>query len=211
LSGTGKHFCAGLDLQDSLKHISNIKPTTGVSFIKNFQQCINSPVESHIPVVSISHGVSYGLALDILSATTIRFCTKDVKFSIKEIDIGIMADIGSLQRLGYLVNNQSKLNQLALTAQDFGSNEAKELGLVSDVFDSKNEAFDKALELAIAISKKYQPAVIGTKKHLELMSVNSDWTKHGLDQVARDNAKLMSDESYKKFFLGVLKKMRSKL
>jgi delta(3,5)-delta(2,4)-dienoyl-CoA isomerase len=194
-----------------LKDISNIKPTTGVSFIKDFQQCINAPVESHIPVVSISHGVSYGLALDILSATTIRLCTRDVKFSIKEIDIGIMADIGSLQRLGYLVNNQSKLNQLALTAQDFGSDEAKELGLVSDVLDTKDEAFDKALELAIAISEKYQPAVIGTKKHLELMSVNSDWTKYGLDQVARDNAELMSDDSYKKLFLGVLKKMRSKL
>lgn len=210
LSGVGKHFCSGLDIKTSLKSLVSMDHQSGELFIKEFQDCIASPLKSHIPVISVSHGVSYGLALDIVSATIIRMCTADVKFSIKEIDIGIMADIGSLQRLGYLVNNQSKLNELALTARDFGSEAAFDLGLVSNVFEDKKSAIDNAISLAIEISKKYAPAVVGTKKHLEMMTTNSDWCHHGLDSVAKDNAKLMSEDAYRDFITTFMKQMMSR-
>lgn len=207
LSGHGKHFCSGLDLQGNLKAVTSMDATNGVHFIRQFQECIAAPIHSHIPVISISHGVSYGLALDIISATTIRLCTSDVRFSIKEIDIGIMADIGSLQRLGYLVSNQSKLNELALTARDFGAVEAQDLGLVSGCFPTKDNALNSAISMANKIAGKYQPAVIGTKKHLEMMNVNSENAHAGLESVAVDNAQLMSSASYKNYFMGFMKQL----
>lgn len=202
LYGDGKNFCSGIDL-NSIKLMNQVKP----EFIKSFQKCINAPVEFGIPVISISHGISFGLALDIISATTIRICSKDVKYSIKEIDIGIMADIGSLQRLPLITNNISRINEYALTGSNFGYKEAQELGLVSYVCKDKQECINKAMELADLIKAKYLPAIKGTKKHLELMNINSSSVKNGLNSVSVDNAELMNDIGYKRFFMKKFSKL----
>lgn len=211
ISGSGKHFCSGLDVTANVAQIAAMDEQTAPAFIKTFQDAVLAPIRSHVPVISISHGVSFGLALDVISATTIRLCTRDTRFSVKEIDIGIMADVGSLQRLGYLVSNQSTLNEWALTAREFSGTEANELGLVSGVFATKEDAMKYALHIATLISSKYRPAIAGTKKHLELMNVNSEWAHRGLQSVARDNGELMASVAYKEFFAGFLAKMKARL
>lgn len=215
LSGAGKHFCAGIDLKDAAPTFEGLsEPGSGektADHIHEFQNNIKAGVDSKIPVIGVLHGVAYGLALDLISATSIRIATETTRLSIKEIDIGIMADIGSLERLPYLINNTSKLNQYALTGEEFSGKDAKELGLVSEVLPTKEDAFNKAVELAKIIAKKYPPAVRGTKKSLDLITVNSDTANKGLDQVKTDNAKLMTDPAFTKFFTQAMKKMNSKL
>lgn len=200
LSGVSKNFSAGIDLTAISPALAS-QPEKFYAFIKHFQKCINAPIEFNIPVISVSHGVCYGLGLDIISATTIRIASADTRFSIKEIDIGIIADIGSLQRLPVIMGNISKLNEWALTGREFSAKEALQFGVVSDVLDSKDSAIDKAFEIARAICSKYGDAVKGTKKNLEFATIDNLIVQKGLDQVALDNSELMSKKSYWKFFM----------
>lgn len=194
LTGAGKHFCSGIDL--SCLHSNNFSSST----IEKFQHCINAPVRNNIVTIAIVHGVCYGLALDIISATNIRIGVGgSTKLSIKEIDVGIIADIGSLQRLPLITNNMSKLSELALTGEDFDCHTAKSIGLISGVFESKEDAFKYALKVGNKICKKYFPAVSGTKKHLELMTTNSTSVVENLKKVATDNSTLMRDQNFLKY------------
>ncbi|KAH3671395.1 hypothetical protein WICMUC_004692 [Wickerhamomyces mucosus] len=204
LDGQGDHFCSGIQLSVLSSGLipKNSKNSTfneRLSKLKEFQECIKIPLKINIPIISISHGVCFGLGIDIISATNIRICTKDVRFSIKEIDVGIMADIGSLQRLPFITNNISKINELALTGDEFDSDLALKIGLVSEVFPNKIDALNYALKLAQKIKTKYKPAVEGTKKHLELMTINNEFTNKGLDLVARENQILMDSPKFKEF------------
>lgn len=105
------------------------------------------------------HGYSYGLAIDLSSACDVRLCASDTKFGImvsvrrsplavggwpdlmlsiiltapQEVKVGLAADIGTLQRFPKIVGNGSKARELALTGREFGAEEAKEIGFVSDV------------------------------------------------------------------------------
>jgi delta(3,5)-delta(2,4)-dienoyl-CoA isomerase len=212
LSGVGPNFSSGIDLNSVVGLLKSSKAgSLNVSYIHHFQKCIAAPVEFDIPVISVSHGITYGLALDIISATSIRIASRDAKFSIKEIDIGIMADIGSLQRLPVIGGNASMINEFALTARDFTADEAREAGIVSDILDTKEQALERAQELAELISSKYAPAVKGTKKHLDLMNVGTDVVKRGLELVGTDNAALMNDPGYSKFFVQKYRKLAAKL
>jgi delta(3,5)-delta(2,4)-dienoyl-CoA isomerase len=113
------------------------------------------------------HGISLGIAIDISSACDVRLCTQDTKFSIKEVDIGLAADLGTLQRFPRVVGNDSWTRELAFSGRFFGANEALERGFVSYVFDSQDKAIDKALEIARVIAGKSPVAVQGTKTLLD--------------------------------------------
>lgn len=95
-------------------------------------------------VVAI-HGICYGLGIDIISACDIRLCTSTTRFSIKEVDAGLAADIGTLQRLPKATGNDSLLRDLAFTAREFGPQEAVELGMIA-----KGHVVDGGAEQVIA-------------------------------------------------------------
>jgi Delta3,5-Delta2,4-dienoyl-CoA isomerase len=118
-------------------------------------------------VICVLHGVALGIAIDISSACDIRIITKDAKLSIKEVDIGLAADLGTLQRFPRLVANDSWTRELALSGRFFFSKEALEKGFVSDVFENKEAAIYKATEIARLIASKSPIAVQGTKTLLD--------------------------------------------
>lgn len=203
LSGEGNHFCSGIDVSE-LSNFAIPSPSSTEYYeklknLEHFQECISAPLRTHIPVIAVIHGICYGLGLDIIAASQIRLCTKDTRFSIKEIDVGIIADIGSLQRLPALVNNVSVLNELAFTGREFNGDDAKALGLTSAVFDTKAQALEYASILSETMKNKYWSALKGTKKCLDTMINDSKEVKDGLKQVASDNLQLMSDQEYLKF------------
>jgi len=90
-----------------------------------------------------------------------------VKLSIKEVDIGLAADLGTLQRFPRLVGNESWTRELALTGRYFSAQEALEKGFVSVVCETKDEALGKGLEIAKIIASKSPIAVQGTKSLLD--------------------------------------------
>lgn len=118
-------------------------------------------------VICVLHGAGIGIAIDISSACDIRLATQDAKLSIKEVDIGIAADVGTLQRFPRVVGNDSWTRELAFTGRFFSANEALEKGFVSDVFESKEKAVGKAMEIAKIIAAKSPIAVQGTKTLLD--------------------------------------------
>ena len=117
-------------------------------------------------VICVMHGYSFGLAIDISTCADIRICASNTKFSIKEVDIGIAADVGTLSRLPKVVGNFSWVKDVALSARVFGAEEAYRVGFVSQVHDSKSQALEAGLKMAALLATKSPVAVQGTKELL---------------------------------------------
>jgi delta(3,5)-delta(2,4)-dienoyl-CoA isomerase len=172
LSGAGdRAFSAGLDVQAASEGQLSQDPSQDIARAANamrrhileFQDCISSIEKCEKPVIAILHGISFGLAMDMSLACDMRISTQDTKFSVKEVDIGLAADIGTLSRLPHAVGNQSWVKEISLTARIFGSDEALRFGLVSSVFKTKKEAVAEGLRLASLIGTKSPVAILGTK------------------------------------------------
>jgi len=119
-----------------------------------------------LAVIVALHGLCIGLAIDLSSCADVRFCTKDARFSVKEVDIGIAADIGTLTRLPKIVGSFSWVKEVALSARWFDAEEALRVGFVSRVLDNKAKAVEAAIEYASLLASKSPVAVQGTKELL---------------------------------------------
>jgi delta(3,5)-delta(2,4)-dienoyl-CoA isomerase len=218
LSGAGRAFTAGLDVQaassgnGALSQSPDSAPDVArtalrlKSHILEFQACISTVEKCPKPVVCVMHGISYGLALDLSLCADVRFSTQDTKFSVKEVDIGIAADIGTLTRLPHSVGNISWAKEVALSARVFGSDEALQHGLVSRVYKDKGEAVAAGLELCKEIASKSPVAVVGTK---ELMNYSRDHTiAEGLNYTAVWNAAMLQTQDVKDAMMSGLQKRK---
>ncbi|XP_051129987.1 delta(3,5)-Delta(2,4)-dienoyl-CoA isomerase, peroxisomal [Andrographis paniculata] len=199
LSGAGSHFCSGIDLQTlgSISQPTSISDAgrTGEKLrrdIKFLQSAVTAIEECRKPVLAAVHGVCIGGGIDLITACDVRYCTADASFSVKEVDLAITADLGTLQRLPSIVGFGNAM-ELALTARTFSGAEAKAMGLVSMVYSSK-ETLEKAVaEIAEGIASRSPLAIIGTKRVL-LQSRNLT-VEQGLDYVATWNSGvLLSDD-----------------
>ncbi|KAG7001328.1 oxoglutarate/iron-dependent dioxygenase [Physcia stellaris] len=147
------------------------------SHILTFQSCISSIATCSKPVIAAIHGYCYGLGVDIVTCADVRICTPGTKFSVKEVDIGIAADVGTLTRLGKVVGQQSWVRDVCLTGREFRGKEAGEVGLCSWVGrggemgkagdSGKEEMMKEALRWAETVAGKSPVAVQGTKEILD--------------------------------------------
>jgi delta(3,5)-delta(2,4)-dienoyl-CoA isomerase len=112
------------------------------------------------------HGYSFGLGIDMSTCADIRICSADVKFAVKEVDIGLAADIGTLTRLPKVVGNFSWVKDVSLSARVFGAEEAFRVGFVSQVHETKQKAVEAGLKIAELLATKSPVAVQGTKELL---------------------------------------------
>lgn len=199
LSTFPKAFTSGLNLKAAMGVMgeghgsSHAQRKHLLNHIKDFQYCIGTPARINTPTIGLINGVAYGLALDIAACFSIRVCTEDVKFSIREIKIGIAADIGLLQRLPNVCGNQLLLNQYALTGEVFGHKEAVALGLVSHVSKNFEEGLEYCKDLGLDINSNRQWAIKGTKQHLQQMA-DGILVEDGLNSVAEFNATNISGD-----------------
>lgn len=181
LSGAGdRAFTTGLDVQaasqsGALQQQAGTTPKTvdvarkAVEIkrhVEEFQNCISSVEKCEKPVICVMHGYSLGLAMDISTCADIRICSADTKFAVKEVDIGLAADIGTLTRLPKVVGNFSWVKDVSLSARIFGAEEAYRVGYVSQVVETKEKAIQAALKMAELIASKSPVAVQGTKELL---------------------------------------------
>ncbi|KAI1491797.1 ClpP/crotonase-like domain-containing protein [Biscogniauxia mediterranea] len=181
LSAVGERaFTAGLDVlaaslpgQDSSQGDEARRATQLRRLIVDFQDSISQIEKCEKPVICVLHGISIGLAIDISSCADIRICSKDTRFSVKEVDIGLAADIGTLSRLPKVVSSFSWVKDVCLTARDFGAEEALAVGFVSQVHETKAKAVEAAIEMATFIASKSPVAVQGTKELLNHARDNS--------------------------------------
>eukprot|EP01061_Rhynchopus_euleeides_P006037 TRINITY_DN1511_c0_g1_i4.p1 TRINITY_DN1511_c0_g1~~TRINITY_DN1511_c0_g1_i4.p1 ORF type:complete len:273 (+),score=115.57 TRINITY_DN1511_c0_g1_i4:79-897(+) len=166
LSGNGKIFTAGLDL--SGLNLDNSVKDTGRRALR-LQKTIRDMQESFTviercpqPVIAACHGACVGGGIDMITACDIRFASPECWFCIKEVDIGLAADVGTLQRLPKIVGNEGVVKELAYTARRFEADEAQRLGLVTRVY-TKDTLIPESIKMAKLIASKSPIAVTGTK------------------------------------------------
>lgn len=200
--GSAKHFTAGIDLMDMMKLGQQLGEIEDVgrkgrmfeSFIKLYQDSISSLERCYKPVIVAVHAACVGAGVDLITAADVRYCTRDAWFQVKEVDIGMAADVGTLQRLPKVIGSQSLARELCFTARKFKSDEAYDCGLVSHVFDSREEMLKQAIDLAKDIANKSPIAVQGTKKN---MVYSLDHTnQEGLDQIREMNMVNLQSEDF---------------
>ena len=117
-------------------------------------------------VICILHGISIGLAIDLSCCADIRLCAADTRLAVKEVDIGLAADIGTLSRLPKAVGSSSWVKDVCLSARFFDAAEALRAGFVSEVHENKAAAVAAGLAKAALLASKSPVAVQGTKELL---------------------------------------------
>lgn len=87
------------------------------SHIQGFQAAFTAIEECSKPVIAAVHGACFGAGVDLITACDIRYCAKDSFFCVKEVDVGLAADVGSLQRLPKVIGNNSLVRELCFTGR----------------------------------------------------------------------------------------------
>ena len=129
---------------------------------RGFQRSISAIAESPVPVICAIHGHCLGGGVDIATACDIRLASSDATFSIRETKIGIVADVGTLQRLPKIVS-AGHVAELAYTGKDISASRAEKIGLVNDVYDDFDSTYGAAFAMASEIAMNAPLAVRGTK------------------------------------------------
>ncbi|HEY8569245.1 crotonase/enoyl-CoA hydratase family protein [Microbulbifer sp.] len=172
ISSTGKHFSAGMDL--SVFSDPHAVPMTGDPgrmgenlrrVVMQLQDSLSSLEKARVPVLVAIHGGCIGGALDMVCAADCRYASEDAFFTIKETELGMTADVGTLQRFPKLVS-QGMVRELAYTGRKFSASEAQTMGLVNKVFADHEALIAGVLEIATQIAANSPLAVVGCKEML---------------------------------------------
>lgn len=195
LSGAGRNFCAGIDLSmlDALQRFaSGDCRGRGAEkmrlMILDLQDTVTAIERCRKPVIARIHGACVGGGIDISSACDLRYCSADAYFSVKEVDVGLTADVGTLQRLPKLVG-EGMARELSYTARRVPASEAREIRLVNRVYDSADALKEGVDELARTIASKSPLAVRGTKEMINYVRDHS--VADGLNYIATWNAGML--------------------
>src|SRR3569832_1961555 len=167
ISSTGKHFSAGMALDTFGGAMMDDRSPEGRAampeLIAQLQSTFTKLETLRMPVIAAIHGGCIGGAGDLVTACCIRYATADAFFCIQEINIGMVADVGTLQRLPKLVP-LGIVKELAYTGRRLGAQRALACGLVNEVFDSQQAMLDGAMQCAREIAAKPPVAIWGTKE-----------------------------------------------
>ncbi|KAK5112551.1 hypothetical protein LTR85_011243 [Meristemomyces frigidus] len=212
-------FTAGLDVQaaaeggilaqsSSGEDVDGARKATMIRrHIQEFQDEISAIERCEKPVIGVLHGISYGLAIDMTTCCDIRICAKDTRFSVREVEIGLAADIGTLSRLPHANVPMSWVKDVCLTARDFGAEEALRVGFVSGVYETKLAALERALELGRLLASKSPVAVQSTK---EVLNYSRDHTvADGLNYIKVWNAAALQTMDVKNAMLAGIQKRKA--
>lgn len=194
LSGAGTHFSSGIDLTLLLQTGSKLGQDIGRNAdmlrrkISAMQSSFTAVDRCRKPVIAAIQGYCLGGAIDLIAACDMRYATVDAKFSIKEVDIGMAADVGTLQRLPSIVSD-GVLRELAYTGRTFDGQEAQRIGLVNQAYPDWEALRQEVFALAQQIAEKSPIAIRGTKTMLGYMRDHR--IDDGLDYIATWNASML--------------------
>lgn len=175
LRGAGDCFTVGLDLRWYLTHYRRLARSgdgrlamreTLLAEAERMQDAVSALTRSRLPFVAAVHGACVGAGLDLVAACDIRLATIDAYFSLREVCLGVVADLGCLQRLPRLIG-AAATRELALTGRDLPAVEAHLRGLVSTLLPTPAELFDHARAVATRIAGHPAHVVAGIKDVLE--------------------------------------------
>lgn len=174
LTGSGKNFSYGLDLPAMGGALSGVlgggdsaRPRADFhATVLRMQGAINAVADCRTPTIASVHGWCIGGGVDLISAVDIRYASADAKFSVREVKLAMVADVGSLARLP-LILNDGHLRELALTGKDIDAARAEKIGLVNDVYDDADASLAAAHRTAAEIAANPPLTVNGVKDVLD--------------------------------------------
>ena len=190
LSGQGRHFTAGLDLEYAARQFPPSEDPgraaeARLRHIEWLQDAFSAVEAARAPVIAAIHGGCIGAGVDLASACDLRLCSADAFFQVAEVDVAITADLGTLQRLTHLIP-EGIVRELAFTGRRMGAEEAARLGLVNRIEADREAVVAAGLELARTIAAKSPLAVAGAKMSLNYSRGRT--VEEGLRHVALWNA-----------------------
>jgi len=194
ISGAGKHFSSGIDLMLLAQLGSQLGKDVGRNAdllrrkILELQASFTAIEQCRKPVLAAIQGYCLGGAIDLIAACDMRYASLDAQFAIKEIDIGMAADVGTLQRLPRIIGD-GIMRELAFTGRTLDAEEARSIGLVNRVFADQPSLLEGVLEIARTIAAKSPIAVRGTKEMLRYMRDHR--VDDGLQYIATWNAAML--------------------
>jgi len=195
ITGAGRNFCAGIDLAmlggvaQAVAHADPARSREQLRrLILDLQDCLSSIEQCRKPVLAAIHGACIGGALDLVTCCDMRYAAADAAFSVREVDVGMTADVGTLQRLPRIVPD-GVARELAYTGRNVDAAEAAAIGLVNRVFDDPEALRTGVMQIAQAIAEKSPLAIRGTK---EMLNYGRDHSvADGLNYVATWNAAML--------------------
>jgi delta(3,5)-delta(2,4)-dienoyl-CoA isomerase len=215
-SASPKVFSAGIDFQSAAEitaaNTRDDAARTGFRtyhFVRKLQDAFSAVADCPVPVIAAIHGPCIGAGVDLITACDIRLATAKASFCVKEVDVGITADLGTLQRLPQIVGNQSLVREWCFTARNISADEAARAGLVSRLVDTNegdgsSAVREAALAMAKVIAQKPPLAVAGTKASLNF-AVEAQ-AQQGLRHVALFNGAALQCEDIPKTMMAPKKK-----
>ncbi|HEV7129616.1 MAG TPA: crotonase/enoyl-CoA hydratase family protein [Ktedonobacterales bacterium] len=203
--GEGDHFSYGLDLpammsQPGLQVAGDNLAAERTAFldqIGRMQQACSGVAQCRKPVIAAVAGWCIGGGLDLIAACDVRLCAADARFSLREVKLAIVADIGSLQRLPAIIG-QGNTRELALTGKDIDAARALRMGLVNEVFESPPALLAAARAMARQIAANPPLVVQGTKRVLNESQGHT--VEEGLRYVALWNAAFLQSHDLREAF-----------
>jgi enoyl-CoA hydratase len=199
LEGEGNHFCAGIDLQMMAGLLPQVHDDCDGRtrerlrrVILDLQDTLTALERCRKPVLAAIHGACVGGGVDLICCADMRYASAEAQFVVKEIDLGMVADVGTLQRLPKLIGHQGLVRELAYTGRAVDAAEARAIGLVNRVFDSRDAMQAGVREVAAQIAAKSPLAIRGIKEMLNYSRDHS--VADGLNHVATWNAAMLLSE-----------------
>jgi enoyl-CoA hydratase len=197
LAGRGPAFTVGIDIA----MLASMQPAVGsqavanmklYQLVKRMQRTAGCFAVSMKPVIAAVHGYCLGAGMDLITACDIRLAAADAVFSVRETRMGLVADVGTLQRLPAIVG-PGHTAELALTGKDIDADTALRIGLVNRVVADHDSVIGAARELAREIAANSPLVTSGIK---QVLAANDGRTvEQALDYVAQWNASyLMSND-----------------
>ena len=179
LNGSGKNFSYGLDLLAMGGMLPSVDGGSGSegggsarprtkfhTTVKRMQDSITAVADCRTPTIAAIHGWCIGGGVDLISAVDIRYASADAKFSVREVKLAIVADVGSLARLPYIISD-GHLRELALTGKDIDAARAEKIGLVNEVLPDAEATLAAAHATAAEIAANSPLTVRGVKDVLD--------------------------------------------
>jgi enoyl-CoA hydratase/carnithine racemase len=214
ISGAGKHFTSGIDLAMFGGIKASIADDCGGRsreklrlLLLDLQDTLTAIERCRKPVVAEIHGACIGGGIDLITACDLRYCSKDAYFSVKEIDVGMTADVGTLQRLPKLVG-EGLARELAYTGRKVDGEEAQAMRLVNRCFASREELAAGVAGIAASIAAKSPLSIRGCKEMITYARDHS--VADGLNYIATWNAAMLLSEDLSEALTAAKEKRKPK-